>query len=103
MNKIYNVHCRSGKVEYLLRDVRQHLKPPLHVILDPPRIGATKQVIDFLCYIPIERMVYISCEPSILARDLGQLSRAYKVKRIVPLDMFPQTKHLETLVLLERH
>ncbi len=102
-NKIGNVRMQSGKVESVLREVRSKLKPPIHVILDPPRIGAVLPVIDFLCYIPIERLVYVSCEPSILARDIRQLSRALKIKRIVPLDMFPQTKHIETLVLMEHH
>lgn len=102
-NKIDNVRILSGKVESVLRDVRSKLKPPIHVILDPPRIGAALPVIDFLCFIPIERLVYVSCEPSILARDIRQLSRSLKVKRIVPLDMFPQTKHIETLVLMEPH
>ena len=47
--------------------------------------------------------MYVSCEPSILARDMRQLSRSLKIKRIVPLDMFPQTKHIETVVLMEPH
>lgn len=102
-NKIENVRIFSGKVESVLRDLRSKLKPPIHVLLDPPRIGAALPVIDFLCYIPIERLVYVSCEPSILARDMRQLSRSLKIKRIVPLDMFPQTKHIETLVLMEPH
>lgn len=102
-NKIENVRMQSGKVESVLRDVRSKLKPPIHVILDPPRIGAALPVINFLCYIPIQRLVYVSCDPGILARDMGQLSRSLKIKRIVPLDMFPQTKHIETLVLMEPH
>lgn len=102
-NKITNVRPLSGKVEMVLRNVRSQLRPPVHVILDPPRIGAAKQVIDFLCNVPLQRLIYVSCEPSILARDIRQLSRGLKIKRVVPLDMFPQTKHIETLVLMEHH
>ncbi len=102
-NKVENVRFLCGKVEVILRNIRSKLKTPIHVILDPPRIGAARSVIDFLCFVPIERLVYVSCEPSILARDLRQLSRSFKIKRVVPLDMFPQTKHVETLVLMEPH
>jgi len=102
MNKVGNVRIFQGRVEQALKNVRAKLSPPLHVILDPPRIGAALGVIDFLRYIPVEKLVYVSCDPGILARDLRQLSRAYGIKRLAPLDMFPHTKHLETVVLLER-
>ncbi len=102
-NKMGNIQFLCGKVESTLRQIRSRLKPPIHVILDPPRIGAARPVIDFLCFIPVERLIYVSCEPSILARDLRQLSGSLKIKRIVPLDMFPQTKHIETIVLMEPH
>lgn len=101
MNKAANVKIMGGKVEDVLRHIRSKLAPPIHILMDPPRIGAARPVIDFLCNIPVERLVYVSCEPSILARDLRQLSRAFKIKRVVPLDMFPQTKHIETLALAE--
>lgn len=102
-NKVQHVRFLCGKVESVLRNIRSKLRTPIHVILDPPRIGASRAVIDFLCFIPIEKLVYVSCEPSVLARDLAQLSRSLKVKRVVPLDMFPQTKHIETLALMEPH
>lgn len=103
MNKVRNVRVFPGRVEHTLRDLRSGLVRPLHVILDPPRIGASLPVIDFLRFAPVERLVYVSCDPAILARDLRQLSRNYRIERIVPLDMFPQTKHLETLVLMKRN
>jgi len=102
-NRAENVRLLAGRVEQTLRNIRSKLSSPLHVILDPPRIGAALPVINFLCFAPADKIVYVSCDPAILARDLRQLSRSYRVKRLVPLDMFPHTKHLETLVLLERH
>lgn len=103
MNKVERARLIPGKVEAVLKGIRSKLKPPIHVILDPPRIGAARPVIDFLCFVPVQRLLYVSCEPSFLARDLRQLSRSFKIKRVVPVDMFPQTRHVETLVLAEPH
>lgn len=74
------------------------------IIVDPPRSGLTKDVINFLLDSNAKRIVYVSCNPSTLARDLQiiiERCTIYKVKQIVPVDMFPQTYHAETIVLLE--
>jgi 23S rRNA (uracil1939-C5)-methyltransferase len=72
------------------------------VILDPPRSGAADVLADILCLKP-ERIIYISCDPSTLARDCGALSTGgYSVESSVPVDMFPQTYHLESVTLLKR-
>ena len=74
------------------------------VILDPPRCGATEKVIDFIGEKEFKKIVYVSCNPSTLARDLKLFTEklGFKIKRIVPIDMFPQTYHVETVVSLER-
>ncbi len=73
------------------------------IILDPPRKGCSKEVIDSLNGInKPHKAFYISCNPATLARDLGLLTE-YTILKIVPYDMFPNTKHLETLVYLEKH
>jgi len=73
-------------------------------IVDPPRSGLTKEVIKFLLNSDAEKIVYVSCNPSTLARDLSLMTESgkYKIKEITPADMFPQTYHIETVTLLER-
>jgi len=73
-------------------------------MIDPPRAGLASTVIDTLCADPCPRaVIYLSCNPESLARDLAALvSRGWRIAKIVPFDFFPRTRHLETLVLLTR-
>jgi 23S rRNA (uracil1939-C5)-methyltransferase len=72
------------------------------LIIDPPRTGLGLAAVKEMCRFKAERMVYISCNPTTLARDLRYFSElGYKVKRIVPVDMFPHTYHIETASELE--
>jgi tRNA/tmRNA/rRNA uracil-C5-methylase (TrmA/RlmC/RlmD family) len=73
------------------------------IVLDPPRSGITEDVIKFLALSKAKKIIYISCNPSTLARDLMIIVKntKYKVKKITPIDMFPQTYHIEVVVLLE--
>jgi 23S rRNA (uracil1939-C5)-methyltransferase len=72
------------------------------VILDPPRAGAAG-VIPEICRLNPAKVIYVSCDPSTLARDCGLLARSgYEVKESVPIDMFPQTYHIESVTLLLR-
>ncbi len=73
------------------------------VIMDPPRAGASLDFLRSLVILAPKKIVYISCNPETLARDLSFLTRkGYKAKRIQPVDMFPHTEHVETVVLLVR-
>ena len=76
----------------------------LIVVLDPPRKGCDKKVLDSILSVSPAKIVYMSCDPSTLARDLKILldSNNYSIKYIEPYDMFPQTKHVETLAVLTR-
>ena len=72
------------------------------VIIDPPRQGAPALAAD-LAVLSKKRLVYISCDPATLCRDLADLTQAgFDIKKIQPIDMFPQTHHIETVVLLEK-
>lgn len=73
------------------------------VILDPPRAGSDERFLSAVTTVAPERVVYVSCNPETLARDLGYLTRhGYRVERIQPVDMFPHTEHIETVTLLAR-
>lgn len=71
-------------------------------IVDPPRKGLSPQVVESLLQISPARIVYVSCDPATLARDLKLLSAQYEVKKVQPVDLFPRTFHVETVCLLTR-
>ncbi|MDR1941758.1 MAG: 23S rRNA (uracil(1939)-C(5))-methyltransferase RlmD [Endomicrobium sp.] len=75
------------------------------VVADPPRSGLTSGVIKFLTGCGAKKIVYVSCNPSTLARDLALIIQdgQYKIKAVTPVDMFPQTYHIEAAVLLEKN
>lgn len=72
------------------------------VIVDPPRAGLDSSVINDLLKINANRIIYVSCDPVTLARDLKLLSDKYSIKEVTPFDMFPNTYHVESVVVLER-
>ena len=73
------------------------------VFMDPPRSGSSRKFIDSLATADPKKVVYISCNPETLARDLDMLvKKGYKVKKICPVDMFPHTNHIECVVLLSK-
>jgi SAM-dependent methyltransferases related to tRNA (uracil-5-)-methyltransferase len=75
---------------------------PNAVIVDPPRVGLDSKLIDTFLRNPPEKFVYISCNPSTLAKDLTRLVSKYRVEYLQPVDMFPQTPHVETVVKMTR-
>jgi 23S rRNA (uracil1939-C5)-methyltransferase len=71
-------------------------------IVDPPRKGVGRQALSIIKELGTETIIMISCDPATLARDLGDLEAlGYKIIEIQPIDMFPQTWHIETIVKLE--
>jgi 23S rRNA (uracil1939-C5)-methyltransferase len=71
--------------------------------MDPPREGSTPEFIDSVARMAPKRVVYVSCNPVTLARDLALLTKkGYKVEYSTPVDMFPQTEHVEAIVSLQR-
>jgi 23S rRNA (uracil1939-C5)-methyltransferase len=70
------------------------------VVIDPPRQGCKRQVIDALVHLGAERIVYVSCNPATLGRDARLLTEGgYRLREAQPIDMFPQTFHVETVSL----
>ena len=73
---------------------------PQVIIADPPRSGMHKGVCQAILQLAPERVVYVSCNPATQARDLGILCQDYEIEAIQPVDMFPQTYHIENVVSL---
>ena len=91
----------TGKAEILLpKWVKEGWKPDV-IIVDPPRTGLDEQLLKTILKVKPKKVVYVSCNPSTLAKDISVLSASYKVKMIQPVDMFPQTAHCEAVTLLE--
>ena len=81
--------------------IRRNIKPDV-VIVDPPRKGLDDGTIDAIKVMSPERLVYVSCDPSTLARDVAKLQGSYELKEVQPVDMFPMTNHVETVCLLSK-
>jgi 23S rRNA (uracil1939-C5)-methyltransferase len=96
-----NVEMIAGKVENVLPGLDI---APDAVLLDPPRPGCHPEVLDAIARFGAKSVVYVSCNPSTLARDLRILADSgYTVERVTPIDMFPQTGHIECVALLSRN
>ncbi len=101
LNKIANTKFICGKGEEVLPTlVEQGIKADV-IIMDPPRKGCDKKVLEAAAMAKPKRIVYISCNPATLARDLKILSElGYSINKVQPLDMFPYTTHVECVVLM---
>lgn len=102
-NEITNCEFFVGDMKVVFNDqfIEQHGQPDV-IITDPPRDGMHKDVIEQLLKIAPEKIVYVSCNSATQARDLALMDEKYKVTRVRPVDMFPQTHHVENVVLLEK-
>ncbi len=102
LNKISNVvfYTKDLHSKGITKDLKEIENPDV-VVVDPPRTGLHKNLLKALLEILPSQIVYVSCNPTTLARDLQELCKFYRVKKIQPVDMFPQTYHIETIVDLE--
>ena len=94
-NSITNIDIIEDDCTNYLLNTNKHFDV---VIMDPPRKGSTEEFLKALIRIRPSKIIYISCEPSTLARDLSILSSVYRIDVIQPLDMFPRSFHVETIV-----
>lgn len=102
-NNISNVDFFVGDMKKVFNSsfIERHGQPDV-IITDPPRDGMHKLVVEQLLQIAPEKIVYVSCNSATQARDLAILDEKYQVTRVQPVDMFPQTHHVENVVLLEK-
>ena len=100
-NQITNTVFFAGDMKDVLNEefINTHGKPDV-IITDPPRAGMHEDVIAVLLKVAAPKIVYVSCNPATQARDLEMLMGSYEIAEIQPVDMFPQTAHVENVVLL---
>jgi 23S rRNA (uracil1939-C5)-methyltransferase len=103
LNDIQNTHFYAGDMHKVLTDsfIEENGRPDV-VVTDPPRAGMHEKVVHQILKIAPEKVVYVSCNPATQARDLAMMASAYTIEKVQPVDMFPQTHHVENVVLLKR-
>lgn len=103
LNGIENARFRTGDARKEIRPLLAEGGRPDVVVVDPPRAGLSKKVVRRLIECEAPRIVYVSCNPTTLAPNAAQLAEAgYRLRRVKPVDMFPQTPHIECVALLAR-
>lgn len=103
LNSIENTSFYAGDMKDVLNNafIKKHGQPNI-IITDPPRAGMHESVINVILNASPKRIIYISCNPATQARDLQLLDVKYKITGVQPVDMFPQTAHVENIVRLDR-
>jgi 23S rRNA (uracil1939-C5)-methyltransferase len=103
INGIENARFRTGDARKEVRPLLEEAGRPDVVVVDPPRAGLSKKIVRRLIECEAPRIVYVSCNPTTLAPNAAQLVEAgYRLRRVKPVDMFPQTPHIECVALLEK-
>ena len=100
-NNLYNLTNKNGDCAVIIPELAKELKDNFAIVVDPPRKGLDDKVIQSFLEAKPEKIVYLSCNPATLARDLEKLKDKYDIEFIQPYDMFPQTANVETLVSLK--
>ncbi len=95
---------KKQNIEFVRADAEKFkdIKKFSTVILDPPRAGLGKQMKEVLLADGPENMIYVSCNPANLVEDLKKLTQAYRIEKMIPVDMFPHTRHVEVVAILKR-
>jgi 23S rRNA (uracil1939-C5)-methyltransferase len=102
-NEIANVRFFAGDVRLALRELAEEAGRPDVLVVDPPRAGLSAKIVRRIIETAPKRIVYVSCNPTTLAPNAAQLVEAgWALRRVRPVDMFPQTPHIECVALLER-
>ena len=98
LNNISNISLMHGKVENEINKIKEKVDL---IITDPPRSGMDSLTIETILKMLPKKIIYMSCEPSTLARDLNLLKENYELKKVKAFDMFPNTYHVETVCILK--
>jgi len=102
INGIQNAEFMVGDVEFAFDELINKAKIiPTAIIVDPPRKGLDEKTINNILKVKPRKLVYISCNPATMVRDLAKMENEYFIKKIQPVDMFPWTRHVECVSLLE--
>jgi 23S rRNA (uracil1939-C5)-methyltransferase len=102
-NRIENAHFVAGSARTGVRPLIEQAGKPDVVVVDPPRAGLSQKIVRRLIECEAKKIVYVSCNPTTLAPNAAQLVEAgYTLRRVKPVDMFPQTPHIECVALLEK-
>ena len=102
LNNIENAEFITGDVETAFDElINKHKIVPTAIIVDPPRKGLDNKTIQNILEIKPEKLVYISCNPATMVRDLAKMEEVYSINKIQPVDMFPFTKHVECVVAMK--
>ena len=102
MNKVNNVEFICGDVEFAFDElINKKQIIPTAIIVDPPRKGLDEKTVQNILKIKPVKLVYISCNPATMVRDIAKLEEVYEVKKIQPVDMFPYTSHVECVTVLQ--
>ena len=103
-NNIKNALFFVGKAEEIVpQKIKDGISSADVVVVDPPRKGCDSSLLDAIMETAPKRIVYVSCDPATLARDLKILcAGGYELKEVTPVDMFPMTGHVETIVLIQK-
>jgi 23S rRNA (uracil1939-C5)-methyltransferase len=103
LNGVDNAHFFAGDVRTAMRPLAEEAGKPDVVVVDPPRAGLSQKIVRRILEVEPEKIVYVSCNPTTLAPNARQIVDAgYTLKQVQPVDMFPQTPHIEAVALLER-
>jgi 23S rRNA (uracil1939-C5)-methyltransferase len=102
-NKIENAHFMAGSARTGVRPLIEKAGKPDVVVIDPPRAGLSQKIVRRVLECEAKKIVYVSCNPTTLAPNAAQMVEAgYKLSRVKPVDMFPQTPHIECVALFEK-
>ena len=102
LNKFDNLTFELGEVKDVLAAYYNKGFNPDVIIFDPPRSGLDDKTLDLLVRKTVKKIIYISCNPSTLTKNIKVLSRKYDVESVTPLDMFPHTSHIESITILKK-
>jgi 23S rRNA (uracil1939-C5)-methyltransferase len=103
LNDVLNARFYAGDIRLAMRDLVEQAGRPDVAVVDPPRAGLSQKVVRRILEAQPSRIVYVSCNPTTLAPNAAQMVEAgYRLVRVRPVDMFPQTPHIESVALLER-